>query len=310
MTSATAQALAAPAGAAASGLFGIVSTALNNRAQRRLSMDMYNLSRRDALADWERENAYNSPAAQMARFKAAGLNPNLIYGQNNEAGSVRQGQMDVPNLQPLPSPDFMGGVMGYTQVKQQQAQTNLTEQAIRNAQIDAELKVSQIINNYLSADTKGFDLGLKRELKQTTIESAYSQLERLQSLNAINWQAFEQRGQSFPLQQALRQADLKKTGQEILLLNARTDQSRAQTRKIDADIRALDRLDFEARMTQDERLKVAGIVNRMMEKKIKGQDISNEIEDFRRAMMQVDKGMEYFRIITGGVSQLAPQKPR
>lgn len=35
------------------------------------------------IDQWNRENAYNSPAAQMARFKDAGLNPDLAYGQQN-----------------------------------------------------------------------------------------------------------------------------------------------------------------------------------------------------------------------------------
>ena len=32
---------------------------------------------------WDLTNQYNSPAAQMARYQDAGLNPNLIYGQSN-----------------------------------------------------------------------------------------------------------------------------------------------------------------------------------------------------------------------------------
>ncbi|MDR0738337.1 MAG: hypothetical protein LBF39_04600, partial [Prevotellaceae bacterium] len=39
-------------------------------------------------AMWNKQNAYNLPAAQMERYKQAGLNPNLIYGQSNTAGSV------------------------------------------------------------------------------------------------------------------------------------------------------------------------------------------------------------------------------
>lgn len=45
---------------------------------------------------WDRENAYNSPSQQMQRFKDAGLNPNLIYGQSNTSaqlsGSLTAGQ--------------------------------------------------------------------------------------------------------------------------------------------------------------------------------------------------------------------------
>lgn len=41
----------------------------------------YERDRNDANRDWDRQNAYNAPKAQMERFKEAGLNPNLIYGQ-------------------------------------------------------------------------------------------------------------------------------------------------------------------------------------------------------------------------------------
>lgn len=40
------------------------------------------------IQNWHMQNAYNAPSAQMARYKEAGLNPNLIYGQSNESGSI------------------------------------------------------------------------------------------------------------------------------------------------------------------------------------------------------------------------------
>lgn len=45
------------------------------------------------LQQWNMENAYNSPAEQMKRYEAAGLNKNLIYGQQNTSGNS-------PTLQP------------------------------------------------------------------------------------------------------------------------------------------------------------------------------------------------------------------
>lgn len=56
-------------------------------------------NRKNALADWERQNAYNSPAQQMQRFKEAGLNPNLIYKQTNEAAPVRSTDYVAPQIQ-------------------------------------------------------------------------------------------------------------------------------------------------------------------------------------------------------------------
>lgn len=57
-------------------------------------------NRQWALQDWNRQNAYNSPAQQMQRFKEAGLNPNLIYTQQNTAGPVRSTDAIAPKLDP------------------------------------------------------------------------------------------------------------------------------------------------------------------------------------------------------------------
>lgn len=70
---------------------------LTNRAQKRSNLEMYNTQRQDALADWNRQNQYNSPEAQMARFKEAGLNPHLIYGQMTTAQPIKTPEAKAPN---------------------------------------------------------------------------------------------------------------------------------------------------------------------------------------------------------------------
>ena len=70
---------------------------LTNRAQKRSNLEMYNTQRQDALADWNRQNQYNSPQAQMARFKEAGLNPHLIYGQMTTAQPIKTPEAKAPN---------------------------------------------------------------------------------------------------------------------------------------------------------------------------------------------------------------------
>lgn len=55
-------------------------------------------NRQNALADWNRQNAYNSPEQQMRRFQEAGLNPNLIYKQTNEAAPIRSTDYVAPQL--------------------------------------------------------------------------------------------------------------------------------------------------------------------------------------------------------------------
>lgn len=54
-----------------------------NQKNREWNLNLAKLQNQWNIDQWNRENAYNSPAAQMARYKAAGLNPDLIYGQSN-----------------------------------------------------------------------------------------------------------------------------------------------------------------------------------------------------------------------------------
>lgn len=88
--------LAGPAGAVVG---GSVLGALGNS----YSQDYLSRQERDRnIALWNMQNAYNTPAEQMKRFKEAGLNPNLIYNQTNTAGSIGSySQKNVDHISPL-----------------------------------------------------------------------------------------------------------------------------------------------------------------------------------------------------------------
>lgn len=72
------------------GLSALSSFFTNQRNYKR-QMDMYYLNRE-----------YNSPKSQMQRFREAGLNPNLIYGQSNTSQPMAVGNAQAPNF------DFVG----------------------------------------------------------------------------------------------------------------------------------------------------------------------------------------------------------
>lgn len=87
--------VAAPLGSLIGGYF-------SNRAQEksnRANLELANYQYEKNLEQWNRENLYNSPAEQMKRYKAAGLNPNLIYGQQNT--SANSPQFDAPHIMPV-----------------------------------------------------------------------------------------------------------------------------------------------------------------------------------------------------------------
>lgn len=88
------------------------------QTQQQQSQNLYNSRESDkarkwneeqALAAWQRETAYNSPAAQMNRMRAAGLNPDLAYG------GVSSGNASAPVASPV-SPIPSAGAGGYNTV--------------------------------------------------------------------------------------------------------------------------------------------------------------------------------------------------
>lgn len=82
------------AGSLASGIFGAIGAnkqikaqAKENQKNREYNLMLARTQNQWNIEQWQRENDYNSPSAQMARYRAAGLNPDLIYGQQNLSAS-------------------------------------------------------------------------------------------------------------------------------------------------------------------------------------------------------------------------------
>jgi hypothetical protein len=125
-----------------------ISTGAANRKSREFQVQMYNRQRQDALADWNMQNAYNSPASQMKRFKDAGLNPNLIYGRGDSgsASTVRSSSPGSFRSQPYQS-DIGNIVSNMFQLhanvvaKDAETQKNLSEVALnasRKSEVEAQ----------------------------------------------------------------------------------------------------------------------------------------------------------------------------
>lgn len=78
-------------GGFASSVIGGIGSAIQARKNRKLARELAQKQQDFQSSEaekafqrniemWNKQNAYNSPAAQMARLEAAGLNPNLAYG--------------------------------------------------------------------------------------------------------------------------------------------------------------------------------------------------------------------------------------
>ena len=110
--------------APALGPIGAIGGALlQNRSNKKLAQYTFNKN----VEMWKMQNAYNSPKQQMARFKEAGLNPNLMYGK----GTVGNAQT-MPQYQPLPNSgevfgQSIAGLQGLVGIQQKKEELALAK---------------------------------------------------------------------------------------------------------------------------------------------------------------------------------------
>jgi len=139
-----------------------IAVSSTNRQTRKWNDKQYKKVRADNLADWNMQNEYNSPQATMNRYKSAGLNPNLIYGQGTQSSApVRSDTVQSYNPK---TPDYSGvglSLDAYFNAQIKQAQVDnlkaqntimLQDQALRAAQVTGQsIKNAQgyINTNYL-----------------------------------------------------------------------------------------------------------------------------------------------------------------
>lgn len=147
-----------------------------NRQTQRYNDRMYARMRGDAIDDWNMQNEYNSPAAMMARLKAAGLNPNLAYGQvQNDSGPVRS--TDAKAWSPQAPRYGVGdaavqGMLAYQDIELKQAQADNIKAQTDVARQDELLRAAQILGLTTSTESTRFDLNMKNRLKDVSVQAA------------------------------------------------------------------------------------------------------------------------------------------
>lgn len=96
------------------GIYNAVSQYRENKRNRQFAQDMAGYQNAVNRANWEAENAYNTPAMELQRMRVAGINPALAMGGNQTlslAGSNMQPAAAV-NVSPLPAPQLSGNPAG------------------------------------------------------------------------------------------------------------------------------------------------------------------------------------------------------
>lgn len=135
----------------ASGIIGAITGSRQNELQRESAMELARYGYARDLEMWNRANVYNSPEEQMKRLTAAGLNPNLVYGNGAAQSQAAQlPKFNAPNLQfgiPNPAeglPSTIGMFQDF-QIKQQQLDNLKAQQKA----IEATTANKLVTNEYL-----------------------------------------------------------------------------------------------------------------------------------------------------------------
>lgn len=156
--------LAAGIGAAG----GLIQGAINAKQSRRNMKRQFNYNMQMAdynyaknLEMWNRQNEYNSPAAQMKRYKDAGLNPHLIYGQGSSgnAQTMPTYQASAPDTSGITSPVQLTGALGqYQAMGQNRAQTDLLSEQFATQREETVLRhkkqIAQGMDNFIKQKTE------------------------------------------------------------------------------------------------------------------------------------------------------------
>lgn len=130
-----------------------------NQRNRDWNLNLAKMQNQWNIDQWNRENFYNSPAAQMARYKAAGLNPDLMYGQQNLAASspemtAGEGSQptDVSNLANKRTMLDMVSASLDNDIKREQVKGMRTQNELESQKLDTEKALSYLVGDPLSVD--------------------------------------------------------------------------------------------------------------------------------------------------------------
>lgn len=134
------------AGGLVGGLGNVATSLINNHYQQqaneqniRAQKDINNQNIENQWKMWNATNEYNSPVAQMARYREAGLNPNLIYGQGSSGNATQA------NIGTAQAPQVQAKQMQNAQIFSQASQYMsllLQQEEVQSKQIDNEIQSS------------------------------------------------------------------------------------------------------------------------------------------------------------------------
>lgn len=130
-----------------------ISVAKQNRKDRKFTKEMYEKQKADNLEFWNMQNTYNSPQEQMKRLQAAGLNPNLVYGDGATGNVASAPESATPKefAQKAPTLDGENPLNSYFAIQAQKMQVD-------NMKLQNDLLAQKKLMNDIDYDLPTYDM--------------------------------------------------------------------------------------------------------------------------------------------------------
>lgn len=168
------------------GASNILGSTMQNIGNRVLS----NRAQNYELEMWNKSNEYNSPQAQMARLKQAGLNPNLVYGSGSVSGntSSQAPRAHIPEYKaPMVDPNIVFNVLNTalgaikTQADTQKVQTEVGIQKEYASWHPGNLMGQMLVDKHsMLAAKRDFDITslypYQKEMQEQNLERIRNQI--------------------------------------------------------------------------------------------------------------------------------------
>lgn len=185
---------------AVSGAVGLIDTLTGGAEARAKKMAQYQFDLNEKAAEnaygrqvdfWDMQNEYDTPVNQMARYQAAGINPNAVFGQvsGNAASGSSAPQAAPSDVSSAMTAQYQRSALAL-QAARQVAETRLIDAQAKNINADTDNKAADTANKEKEntwidqlravevnlADAQAFKTDKEREYVQKQIQLADEQI--------------------------------------------------------------------------------------------------------------------------------------
>lgn len=202
------------------GLFGMGSQASANKANMELAK--YQNEWNEYM--WNKQNEYNTPKNQMARYLEAGLNPNLIYGSGSASSGNSTSVPTAANMhvEPLPVPNLGEAAnqvvsniradrLADADIKQKDSVTEYNKSAAQAKKQEAALTALKVIGERYNNDKNEFERPYLKRIYEANVKKLEASAKDIEQ--KTEWFDVTYNERMTQLKQA--GANLFKTGEKI-----------------------------------------------------------------------------------------------